>query len=309
MRRILAVGIGLSLVIAIGLNLNKAHAGPKKQAVLTIGRVSDKPLKHYKDLKPVVDYMVSHMGDLGIEHGEVMLFKNNQELIKALKEGKVDWVSESPFSAIIYEEKGGAEIIARRVRKEASDYYSLFFVRKDSRIKSLGDLKGKKVAFEDPGSTTGYFVPKAMLIKEGLEPVELASPREKPPAGKVGYAFAGGELNITTWVYKGLAEAGAFNNSDWENSNSTPEVFKKDLKIIYRTKLFPRGVELVRGNLDPKIKERMKNVLFKAHKDPEAKEILDDYSKTEKFTPVDTELRKGLEETRRILEYIRSDFH
>ncbi len=305
MRRIIAAGLGLGFIVAIGLTPDRAYSEPKGKSIITIGRVSDKPHKHYKELRPIVDYMASKMGDIGIEKGEVVIFKDNDELIQALKEGKVDWVSESPFSAIIYEEEAGAEIIARRWKKMVPDYYCVFFTRKDSGIDSLVDLKGKKVAFEDPGSTTAYFVPKATLKKEGLQLVELATAKEKPPADKVGYAFAGGELNISTWVVKGLSDAGAFSNLDWEDPGNTPEPFKKDLKIIYKTKSFPRAVELVRGDLDPKIKERIKKVLFKAHKDQQAKDPLAAYDKTSKFDAIKGKVKEGLDEVRRILGEIR----
>ena len=53
-----------------------------RQKTLVIGRVSDKPTKHYKRLKPMVDYATSYMKDLGIEKGSVLMAKDNQQLIQ-----------------------------------------------------------------------------------------------------------------------------------------------------------------------------------------------------------------------------------
>ena len=276
-----------------------------REQTLVIGRVSDNPRKHYKRLKPIVDYVAGHMKDLGIRQGSVLMAKNNQELIQYLNEGRVDWLTETIFSAIVFSDKAGAEIMLRRWKQGAPDYYSVFFARKNSGINSLEDLKGKKIAFEDPGSATAYFMPVHVLEKAGLNLVELSSPRIDPPADKIGYVFAGAELNISIWVHKGLADAGAFSNLDWEDDLDTLIAFKKDLKIIYKTGSFPRALELVRGNLDPKIKKRLKHVLMIAHNDAEAKEALNAYSKTIKFDEIKGGVKAELEDVRRNFKYIQ----
>lgn len=292
---------------------NKLHqperAGVKddRKRTLIIGRVSERPKKHYKKLKPIVDYAADCMKDLGIIRGSVLTAKDNNEMIKYLKEGKVDWVTETAFSAILFSEETGAEIILRRWKRGVPEYYCVFITQKNSDISYLGDLKGKKIAFEDPGSTTGFFVPLSVLKKEGLDLIELSSPREKPPLDKVGYAFAHGEQNIATWVHKGLADVGAYSNQDWENRNDTPDSLKNDLKIIYQTKPFPRSVELVRKGLDPKITKRLKGILMNAHNDLEAKEVLEKYANTKKFDEFNGEAEEGLKEVRRILNYTRGE--
>ncbi|MFQ6034936.1 MAG: phosphate/phosphite/phosphonate ABC transporter substrate-binding protein [Sedimentisphaerales bacterium] len=288
-------------------DISKEIVRSTQKDTLVIGRVSDNPKKHYQQLKPIVDYVVAHLKDVGITQGEVLMANDNQQMIQWLKDAKIDWVTEGIFSSIIFSEETGAEIMLRRWKKGAPTYYTIFFTKKDSDIGTLRDLKGKKIAFEDPGSTSAYFLPVAVLKREGLRLQELSSPRERPLAEKVGYAFAGGELNISTWVYKGLVDAGVQNNLDWQDPQITPEIFKKDFKIIYRSKPLPRMVELIRKDLNPKIKERIKQILLKAHNDPEAKEALKTYSKTEKFDEFEGETKEGLQQARRILEYIREE--
>lgn len=285
------------------------EASPDKRGkMLIIGRVSNNPKKHYPRLVPINNYVTERMKDLGITKGSVLIAKDNGEMIRYLKEGKVDWVTETPFSAFVFSEETGAEIILRRWKKGVPDYYTVFFTRKDSGINSIKDIKGKKIAFNDPGSTSSYFVPLAVLKKAGLEPVELSGPREKPPAGKTGYAFTGGdELNVTAWVHKGLAEVGAFSNLDWESNKDVPYAFRKDLKIIYRTNSFPRAVELVRKGLDPRIKKRLKEILLNAHHDPQAEEALEKYRKTARFDEFKGKTKEKLEEARRLFEFIRQD--
>jgi phosphonate transport system substrate-binding protein len=254
----------------------------------------------------MVDYVIPRLKDLGIEEGEVQLYKSNEDLIQAIQAGKVDWISETPFSAVIFQEKTGAEMVLRRWKKKVSRYNTVFITRKGIGVESLSDLKGKKIAFEDPGSTSAYFIPRALLEREGLELVELENPRDKVPPGKVGYLFAGGELNIATWVHRGLVSAGAFSNLDWDDSDHTPDSFKEKLVIFYQSKFFPRAVELLSKDLDPRIKERIVKILLAADQDPEGRQALKEFNKTKKFDKIDPETREALIEVKELLRYIPS---
>lgn len=272
---------------------------------LVIGKVSDNPKKHYRYLKPMVDYVVRGMEDLGIKQGKVLMAKNNQQMLRYLKQGKVDWVTETVFSSVVFHDEAGAEIILRKWKKGAPDYYSLIFVRKDSGIDSLQDLKGRTIAFEDSGSTSAYYIPASVLIRNKLELYKLDSARDKFQADKVGYIFTNEEINTSTMVYKGLVDAGAFNNRDWETEDHNPELYRKDMKVIYKTNRFPRALEVVRKDLDPNIKQRLKELLLKAHEDPDAKSALRSYQKTKKFDEINDEAMLGVEEARRLGKIVR----
>src|SRR5574341_786283 len=168
----------------------ESRVASARAKTLVIGRVSGDPRRDHTGLELICDYVVSRLKDLGIRQGSVLLAKDVQQMIQYLKEGKVDWVRESVFAALIYSEKTGAEIMLRRRRRNTPTYSSVFFTRRDGGIGSLDDLRGKKIAFEDPGSTSSYFIPLAVLRHAGLKLVKLSSPREKAPADRVGYAFA-----------------------------------------------------------------------------------------------------------------------
>ena len=269
---------------------------------IVFGKVTDNPRKNHERLKPLLDYVVNRMKDLGITQGDILFAKNNQEMISYLKQGKIDWVSETFFSGIIFCQKGGAEILARRWKGGAAEYHSIIFARKGSAIESFDDLKGKKIAFEDPGSTASYFVPMSEFIKSGFEMHELKGPRSDPPNEKVGYAFSGSDLNTTTWVHKGLTDAGAFSSLNWVDPDDCPEIFRKDLKIIHRTKHFPRALEIIRKDIDPEIKKRLKMILLSAKNDPRAKDALRAYDKTAGFDEFSIETLKTLKETLNLLE-------
>ncbi len=190
--------------------------------VFVIGRVTADPQKHYPRLRAMADYLGKNLKDLGVSKTAVRLVGNNREMLHLLRQGEVDFISETPLSALLFAEKGGTEIILREWKKGVASYHTVFIARKDSGIDSVSDLKGKIIAFEDRGSTSAFLVPLSVLRAAGIEAVEMASFRDTPPTGKVGYVFAGSEENISFWVHKGFVHAGAYSNQDWAKKNTRP---------------------------------------------------------------------------------------
>jgi phosphonate transport system substrate-binding protein len=262
-----------------------------------IGRVTSDPSETYKQLKPMVDYVAAQLKDQGITEGTVLMARNHEEMFRYLREEKVDWVQKGVFEALLYVREANAEIALRSWREGVPSYHTVLFARKDTMISSLKDLVGRKIAFEDPGSTSAFFVPAAILKRARYQLVELSSPREKPPANSVGYVFAGNELSITAWVHRGLADAGAYHNQNWDSPKDNPESMKRELRIFYEGKPMPRMIELYRANLDPKLKSRVKEILLHAHEDPAARDALLAYGPaTAKFDEFGGQVKKELDE-------------
>ena len=274
--------------------------------ILVIGKVSNNPKKHYRYLKPLAQYVAQQMQDLGITGAKVLMAKNNQQMLSYLKQGKVDWVTETVYSALIFQQQGAAEILLRNWKKGVPEYHTIFITRKDSGIDTLADLNGRTIAFQDPGSTTAYFIPAALLIEHGQVLVELTSPQERPPRETVGYVFSREEINTSTWVHKGLVDAGAYNNLDWDSKEHLPSQYKKDLKIFYQSDSHPRALELVRKDLEPEIKARLKSILLTAHQDPHAKAALHAYQETKRFDELDEYVRQALVKMRHTLKLVQS---
>jgi phosphonate transport system substrate-binding protein len=245
----------------------------------------------------MVDYVAAQLKEHGITEGSVLMAKNHEEMFRYLKEEKVDWVQKGVFEALLYVREAGAEIALRSWRQGVPNYHTVIFARQDTPISSLKDLVGRKIAFEDPGSTSAFFVPSAILKRANYQLAELSSPREKPPANSIGYVFAGDELSITAWVHRGLADAGAYHNQNWNSPKHNPESMKRELRIIYEGKPMPRMIELYRATLEPKIKTRVKEILLRAHEDPAARAALLAYGPaTAKFDEFVGQAKKELDE-------------
>jgi phosphate/phosphite/phosphonate ABC transporter binding protein len=280
------------------------RADDSRDRVLVLGKVSDDPEKHFRYLKPMADYLASKLNDLGIIKGDVLLAKDNQQMIHYLKAGRVDLVTESVVSTALFSQKALSVPLVRKWKNATPSYQSLIFVRNNSDIYSLTDLLGKRIALEDPGSTTAFFIPVATLLLEGLTVTTISSPRDRVPADSVGTYVTHDDKVISPLVFGGVVDAGALSSIDWQKNKRVPKKHKQAYRIIYRSNPWPRMLESVGTHVDSTIRERIKNTLITAHLDPEAESALYSYQKTSRFEVLNQEDRNALNEAQQLLSAI-----
>lgn len=284
-----------------------AWAGDASSGVLVLGRISDDPAAHYEQLKPLLDYVVPRMAGVGIREGRILMARDPQQMASYMRRGRVDWVTETAGTAMMLQMRAGARPLLLTERDGVSRYHSVFFARRDRGLATLADLRGRRIAFQRPSSTSAYYVPAGMLIDRGMRLEILLSPDDQPSPGSVGYLFARSELNIATWVHKGLVDAGVMSDLDWDNPSRVPSTFRRDFVVIGQTADYPRAVEVVRADLDPRIATRLREVLLEASRDPSAREALVAFFGTTRFLPMDPASVRALSDIGRGVSRIKAD--
>ena len=76
--------------------------------VLVLGRISDDPMSHYEQLKPLLDYVVPRMESVGIREGRILMAKDAQQMASYIRRGRVDWITETAGSGMLLAERAGA---------------------------------------------------------------------------------------------------------------------------------------------------------------------------------------------------------
>jgi len=266
------------------------------ESVLVLGRVSDDPKSHYDALKPLLDYVVPRMAVVGIRSGRILMARDLQQMGSYMRRGRVDWVTETSGNAVLLQRRANARSLLIIEQDGASSYHSVFFVRRDSPVLTLKDLTGRSVAFQNPYSTSAYYLPASTLLEAGLQLELLLSPMDRVAPDTVGYLFARTELNITTWVHKRLVDVGVLSNLDWENPQRMPPAFAADFRVVGVSHDVPRAIVLSRSGMDPKIEKRLRQVLLEASVDPDASEALRRFIGTSRFIPVAAADRRALDQ-------------
>ena len=86
-----------------------AAAADESRHILVLGRISDDPKTHYEQLKPLLDYVVPRMADVGIREGRVLMARDAQQMASYLRRGQVDWVTETAATAMLLQQRGDAQ--------------------------------------------------------------------------------------------------------------------------------------------------------------------------------------------------------
>ncbi|MDX1519348.1 MAG: PhnD/SsuA/transferrin family substrate-binding protein, partial [Gammaproteobacteria bacterium] len=86
---------------------------------------------------------------------------------------------------VLAEAEIGAVPLLAEVYRGSPWYTGRVFVRRDSGIETLADLRGRDIAFADPISESGYLFPLDLFVEAGLIPasnlffMDSISPEEK----------------------------------------------------------------------------------------------------------------------------------
>ncbi|MDH3644919.1 MAG: phosphate/phosphite/phosphonate ABC transporter substrate-binding protein, partial [Gammaproteobacteria bacterium] len=109
------------------------------------------------------------------------------------------------------------------------------------------------------------------------------------------YAFSNAEINSAAWVHKGIVSAAAFSNLDWSRESSAPPAIRARLKVIHETEPVPRALEVVRGDLDPAVSDRLRSILVNMASDQLGKRTLAEYQSTTRFDAIPEADRQRLD--------------
>ena len=270
--------IAVSLVLA-----SPASADP---GVLVLGRISDDPQRHHDQLKPLLDYVVPRMADVGIREGRILMAPDASRMTSYLRHGRVDWVTETVATGLTLMDRARASVLLRTERDGVASYRSVFFSRDDSPVRSLADLRGRRLALQSPASTSAYLLPAIALLDAGVPMEILPTPADAPRPGSVGYAFANSEANIATWLFKGVVDAGAFSDMDMARLRER-DPRAASLRVIGASRPAPRAIELVRADLDARVRARLRAVLLEASADPVAAPAMRRFFDTTAFVAPD----------------------
>ncbi len=100
---------------------------------------------------------------------EIQYFPVNSRTaaVEAIANGHVDYILTGPAEYIVFRARAKAVPV---VAWQRLDYFTQLVVTNESAIKTLADMKGKKIAFGEVGSTSTHLGPAQLLASIGLMP-------------------------------------------------------------------------------------------------------------------------------------------
>lgn len=260
----------------------------KEEKVIKMGFV---PLKNseklVEDLKPISDYLTERLG----VKVEAFTASNYIGVVEGLGSGSVDFGIIPPFSSLLAQKQSNAKpILTSKGKTGKPGYTAELYVRKDSGIKSLQDVKGKKVAFVDPSSSSGYIYPGAMLVNAGLN-------LDKD----ISYQFSGGhDKSLQLLLNKDVDVIATFDGVEDRYAKDFPQA-KTDIQKLATSDMIPGVMVTTSGKMDKELQEKLEKALRDIEKDPKMKELFTKMFSITGFTDVDQDAYKKVEATAKVM--------
>jgi phosphonate transport system substrate-binding protein len=263
----------LALMSAIALAANPktptAAEVVKKPMVLGIAQpYGDEPAKKAKTL--IEPYLSKTLGS----EVTVQIFPNTEDLSAALADGKVQMAWITPLAFVRANQKNSDVIgLMKAVRQGGGlTYRAAFIVKKDSPLKALADLKGKKVAWVSKSSTSGYLFAKELIRAAGENPDTFFSSEN----------FAGDHPSVCRAVRSGTADVGAtFAAEPAPNKPLVPNGCEdagpvSDFTVVASSKDLPNEVIAAGPSFDLRRQNEVTVAFAKMSKNDDGKTVLKD---------------------------------
>ncbi|MFE1744337.1 phosphate/phosphite/phosphonate ABC transporter substrate-binding protein [Coleofasciculus sp. H7-2] len=159
----------------------------------------------------------------------------------ALQSDQLDFVLTGPSEYVVMRARTNAVPVIGITRP---NYHAVICVSANSKIKSVAQLKGKKIAMWQVGSTSGYLGPTKFLIDAGLDPKS--------------------DIKILMLGSKGLPALKKGEVDAWGGSAVKYEKFLRDeglseseLPLIVKGPLLPNDLFVASSKLDPDFVKEM----------------------------------------------------
>ncbi len=260
---ILSLAAGCERTEPVSSKKSAAESGSEK--TIRIGLIPEQNIfKQIERYQPLANYLSKKL-DLTIR---LTILPRYGNIVDSFASTGMDGAFFGSFTYALAHSRAGAEVLARPLDLRGSSmYHGLIFVRKDSHIKSVDQMKGKRFAFVDKGTTAGYLLPLAYFKEHGKNYRTFL---------KESY-FAGTHEDAILDVLSRKAEIGAAKNTVYERLAASDGRINQELVVLERSPEVPENGLAVRKGLDDSLKKKLKEALLSMHEDPEGAATLEEF--------------------------------
>jgi len=183
--------------------------------------------------------------------------------------GLIDITFSNPFIYVKMADRYGAQAFARIVEAEGQENFrGQIICRADNQeIKTLADLKGKRLIAVDPTSAGGYLYPWGLILESGLRQEDFAEIAFAPgPGGK--------QEKVVMAVYSGKYDVGLIREGTLEVVKDKIDL--QQIRVLAFSHWYPGWVYAARKGLAPEKLAKIKEALLALdYENPEHRQILD----------------------------------
>ncbi len=250
------------LALAAGLVLSCCAVVVQAAETLRVSAIPDEaPTELQRKFKPLGEYLAKQLG-MEVKFVPVADYP---AVVESLASDRLDlaWLGGFTFVQVHLKDP----TVTPLVQREQDAQFTSKFITADPNVKSLADLKGKSFAFGSISSTSGSLMPRYFMLKQdNIKPEDYFS----------RVAYSGAHDATVAWVQAGKVDAGVLNASVWQKLVDAGKVDTSKVKVFATTPTYFDYNWTVRGNIDPALKEKIKQAFLALDPaNPAHKAILD----------------------------------
>lgn len=134
----------------------------------------------------------------------------------------------------------------------------------DRTTTRIPDLRGRVYAFSDPDSNSGHLVPRATLIRDGIDPDQHFSRT----------FFTWGHRNVVNAVAAGLADGGSVDGYVWDTLKLIDPALVQKTRVAWRSDRYGFPPLVVRAGLSADAERLLRKALFEMNDNADGRRLL-----------------------------------
>ena len=240
--------LSLVLPLLVSCTFKKADLGTQENPIklFFVPSVDAKVIDaNSKDVKDILEATTPYKYEINVPQSFIAV-------VEAFGSKRADVAAMNSFGYIVANEKYGAEAKLTVIRFGSPTYKGQIIARTKDNIKDIKSLAGKKFAFVDPASTSGYLLPMKLMKEAGVKLGETI--------------FAMKHDNVVSMIYQGQVDAGATFHSPSEEGviqdarrlvkTQYPDVEQK-ISVVTLTQEIPNDPIVFRKDMPEDMKNKI----------------------------------------------------
>ena len=184
----------------------------------------------------------------------------------ATNEVQLAWICGYPF--VRTRDPEYLELMAVPLFRGSPLYRSYIITHRDSFVRALDDLAERVFAYSDPDSNSGYLVPRSILARRGFDPDSFF---------RLTF-FTYSHAETVEAVANRVADAGAVESYVWDFLAMTRPELTARTRILFKSEQFGFPPVVVRSDLDPVLRDRIRDALLGMADDAEGRALLEEFA-------------------------------
>jgi len=286
---LLAFSFCVVLVIGCDKLETPAPLQPPPEKALLIGLLPEHNIfKQVRRYEPLADYLAKKTG-VPVRL-KALTYRGN--VIENFQFLKLDGAFFGSFSYVLAHAKLGVVVLARPEHPDGiSSCHGVIFVRKDSGIHTVRQMRGKRLALVARATTTGYLFPSIFLKRAGVR---------NPETFFKEIYYAGSHEETIDDVLDRKADVGASKNTVYNRFAAEDPRIGRDLVILGKSDDVPENALALRQDIEDSVKRKLVDALIAMHADPEGAKVLQAFGARRFIGSTDADYRPVMTYTREL---------